>query len=137
MTQVSSAYAVAHLFSPSPSLTPKLPPQLMLSYFDDNNKVAKGASILNGGADPNETVCFDLEFVSLALPNPPELCLIQVAKASLHGKVFLFDAITASNVLTAGPPGGSLRDLLSNSTITKVFHDVRMDSKALAGRHVR
>ena len=108
---------------------------MRVSFFDDDEKVAQGLSILKKWSDPYEAICFDLEFVSLALPNPPELCLIQVAKASLHGEVFLFDAITASNVLTVGPQGGSLGELLSNS-ITKVFHDVRRDCKALQGRHV-
>ncbi|XP_067947528.1 piRNA biogenesis protein EXD1-like [Watersipora subatra] len=68
------------------------------------------------------TLSVDCEGVDLGRDG--ELCLLQVATPS---KVYLFDIVALKG--TAFSAG--LKDILENSTITKLFYDCREDCNAL------
>jgi len=84
------------------------------------------ARLAGGGA-----LAVDLEGV--ALSRAGEVCVVQVAVARRGAPVYLFDVVALGAAAFAGP--ASLRGLLEDAALEKLFFDVRSDANALFFLH--
>ena len=72
--------------------------------------------------------CLDLEFVP---GSPPQLQLLQVARAESGPHLFDAKSMRSSTILNIGGQG-CLRDVIGSPNIVKVLHDARQDQLALS-----
>jgi exonuclease 3'-5' domain-containing protein 1 len=84
-----------------------------------------------GGSGARAALAVDLEGV--ALSRAGEVCVVQIAAARRGAPVYLFDVVALGAAAFDGPR--SLRGLLEDGALDKLFFDVRSDANALFFLH--
>ena len=115
------------------SLLSRFPPPLKgmdeIIFISEHEHVALGVACVRARACG--AIAVDLEGVNLSRNG--SVCIVQIAVARRGAPIFLFDISALGDAAFAGPE--SLRGLLEDSALAKLFFDCRADANALFYLH--